>query len=94
MPNGKYIHVNTVGNWVISPNPGAVLHVVNVNSAGATSAFCTIYDAGATSATNATNVVGILNAGVQASSYMYDAVMVQGIVAVLGSLADLTIIFN
>ncbi len=97
MANAKYLHFVGATTALITPNAGAVLHAVNIGvAAAATTSRVQIYDANATSATNATNMVGNVNASAVAlSSYLYDAVMASGIVInVTDALTDVTIIFN
>lgn len=96
MANGTYLHVSAntaAGGAVISPNPGAVLMRVVINTVGATNNQLTIYDGQSTSG----KVIAVVNATNNSiPSLEYGIVAPGGLWYTLltGTAADLTIVYQ
>lgn len=96
MPNGTYLHSNantSAAGAVVSPNSGAILMRVVINTAGAAGNQLTIYDGQSTSG-KVIAVVNTTNAAIP--SLDFNLVTANGIWYTLltGTAADLTFVYQ
>ena len=96
LANGTYLHVNALtaaGGAVISPNPGAVLMRVVINTTGATSNQLTIYD-GQSISGKVIAVVNTTNTAIPALEYSLVAPGGLWYTLLAGTAADLTVVYQ
>lgn len=96
MANGTYLHVNTLtaaAGAVVSPNPGAVLQRVVINTVGSAANVLTIYDGQSTSG-KVIAVVNTTNASIP--SLDFGVVTANGIWYTLltGAAGDITFVYQ
>ena len=94
--NGSYLHVNTntaAGGAVISPNSGAVLKRVVINTVGAAANQLTIFD-GTSTAGKVIAVANTTNAAVPSLDYNVVAAVGLWYTLLTGTAADLTFVYQ
>lgn len=95
MANGTYLHINantSAAGLAISPNPGAVLIRVVINTVGAAANVLTIYDGQSTSG-KVIAVVSTTNAAIPSLDYGIVAPGGLWYTLLTGTAADLTAIY-
>lgn len=88
----KHLNSNSATPVLIVDHPCTLAGVV-INTKGATANLLTIYDAAATSATAAGNLIASIDTTAPSGPYAYDLLTISGLTVVLntGTAADLTI---
>lgn len=96
MANGTYLHVSAntaAGGAVVSPNPGAILIRVVINTVGSASNQLTIYDGQSTSG-KVVAVVNTTNNAIPALEYGIVAPGGLWYTLLTGTAADLTFVYQ